>query len=239
MAASGDLPSLEKVGDLKADAVIEKVKKLLALASSSNTHEAELATLKANQLILRHHLDRAQLGQAQELCVVTLMSAPKKNTLMIAVYEILTHFLVKPILFYGRGEVRLEAAGTRAQVELAQYICHFLQVELEKLWREAARLQGLKGLRAKNSFFVGIARGFSEKLHGSRTDLTASDSKALIKVEAELAQNVAHFMGGLSSSHSGQVLDSNAHESGREQGHKLNIRPAVKGSSPTLYLPRS
>jgi hypothetical protein len=167
------------------------------------------------------------------------MSAPKKNTLMIAVYEILTHFLVKPILFYGRGEVRLEAAGTRAQVELAQYICDFLQVELEKLWREAAREQGLKGLRAKNSFLVGIARGFSEKLHGARSDLNPSDSKALVKVEAELAHTVAHFMGGLSSSHSGQVLDSAAHESGREQGHKLNIRPAVKGSSSTLYLPRS
>lgn len=222
-AASGDLPSVQKVGDLRADAVIEKVKKLLALASSSNPHESELATLKANQLILRHHLDRSRLGDQRELCVVTVMSAPKKNALMTAIYEILTHFLVKPILFYGRQEVRLEAAGTREQIELAQYVAGFLQTELARLWKA----QNLKGLRAKNSFYTGVARGYSEKLTNTRSDLTPEESRALVTIERDLAADLKFFMGGLSQSYSGQVLDSGAHERGKAQGRSLNIRPAV------------
>ncbi len=230
-AASGDLPSIQKVGDLKADAVIEKVKKLLALASSSNPHESELATLKANQLILRHHLDRSRLKDERELCVVTVMSAPKKNALMTAIYEILTHFLVKPILFYGRAEVRLEAAGTREQIELAQYVAGFLQVELERLWK----LQDLKGLRAKNSFYTGVARGYSEKLTSTRNELSPEESRALVTIEKDLATDLKFFMGGLSQSYSGQVLDSSAHERGKAQGRNLNIRPAVNSSAGKIF----
>lgn len=231
-AASGDLPSIQKVGDLKADAVIEKVKKLLALASSSNPHESELATLKANQLILRHHLDRSRLKDERELCVVTVMRAPKKNALMTAIYEILTHFLVKPILFYGRQEVRLEAAGTREQIDLAQYVAGFLQTELERLWKQ----QNLKGLRAKNSFYSGVARGYSEKLTSTRNDLTPEESRALVTIENDLAADLKIFLGGLSQSYSGQVLDSGAHEQGKAQGRSLSIRPAMKGNSGALSL---
>ncbi len=231
-AASGDLPSIQKVGDLKADAVIEKVKKLLALASSSNPHESELATLKANQLILRHHLDRSRLSDQRELCVVTVMSAPKKNALMTAIYEILTHFLVKPVLFYGRAVVRLEAAGTREQIELAQYVAGFLQTELERLWKQ----QNLKGLRAKNSFYTGVARGYSEKLTSTRNDLTPEESRALVTIEKDLAADLNFFMGGLSQSYSGQVLDSSAHEQGKAQGRNLSIQPAVKNRSGFMSL---
>jgi predicted SprT family Zn-dependent metalloprotease len=52
-----EVSNLSKVGDLESERVIEKVKKLFMLAQSSNAHEAELATLKANELLLRHNID--------------------------------------------------------------------------------------------------------------------------------------------------------------------------------------
>ena len=37
--------------------IVCKVKKLLALSTSSNTHEAEQATIKSQQLLLKHNID--------------------------------------------------------------------------------------------------------------------------------------------------------------------------------------
>lgn len=45
--------------------VIEKVKKLLALAQSANEHEAALATARAQEMLARHNLDLATVEQAE------------------------------------------------------------------------------------------------------------------------------------------------------------------------------
>lgn len=230
--AKDDLAAIPLEGASHNQAMLAKVKKLLALASSSNQHEAELATLKANQLILRYHLEKSQLTDNAELLVHTVMTAPKKNTLMVAIYDILTHFLVRPMLYFGNKEVRLEVAGPREQLELADYIAQFLQHEFERLWQLE---ENLKGLRAKNSFYLGIARGFSEKLQTSRCDFTEPESRALVKLESDLSQKLQHFLGGLSKSSSGGRLDDRALASGVARGRSLSIHPAVKGKT-TSFL---
>jgi hypothetical protein len=225
---SGDLLAGE-AGDIKADAVIEKVKKLLNLASSSNPHEAELATLKANQLILKHHLSRSDLA-GETIYIKTLLSSPKRTALMMSIYEILSHFLVRPLLHMGRGRALLEAGGTREQVELASYICDYLVEEFEALWKTYAQEHGLKGLREKNSFYIGIARGFNEKLTQSRAKMEVSDSRALVKIEQDLKLKVDAFLGGLSRAQSSQSINQHAQSLGMAAGRELNIRQGVKNS---------
>lgn len=228
---SGDL-SQPHEGDIRADAVIEKVKKLLNLASSSNPHEAELATLKANQLILKHHLSRSDFSN-ETIYIKTLLRALKRTTMMMSVYDILTHFLVRPLLHIGRGEARLEAGGTHEQVELASYICDYLVEEFESLWKKYSLDHGLKGLREKNSFYTGIARGFSEKLQDSRTKMHVNETRALIRIEQDLKLKVDHFLGGLSKAQSSQSIHHHALERGKAAGRELNIRQGVKNSGPT------
>lgn len=235
--ASGDLfaEHAARTGDLVSDALVEKVKKLLALATSDNPHEAELATLKANQLILRHHLGRAQLEDSEaELCVLTVMKSGRKSALMVAIYDILTHFMVKPLLHYGKGEVRLEVIGDRSQVRLADYVAGFLQRELEQLWLRS----GLKGMRAKNSFFTGIARGYRAKLESARKSYPLEDQRALVVVEKVQEGRIQQFMGGFGSSRTGQILDGGALERGKLAGMNLNIHAGLKnGEGKTLALP--
>jgi len=234
--ASDDLLTKEVMGALASQAIVEKVKKLLALASSDNPHEAELATLKANQLILRHHLQRSDFAASDEFVVKTVMVSKKKSALMNACYEILSHFMVSPHLFIGRAEVRLEVAGTREQCELADYIAAFLQTELPQLWQHKAKAEGLQGLRAKNSFYAGIARGFGKKLQASRAHFAASEQTALTRVEAQLSAKVAQFLGSLGKSYSGQRLDPRAHALGVREGSRLSVRPGVRQSSGKTLL---
>jgi len=45
------------------DRIHERVRKLLALSRSSNEHEAEAAALKAQELLQKYHLDRADVEE--------------------------------------------------------------------------------------------------------------------------------------------------------------------------------
>ena len=70
-------------GDLVTERLISKVQKLLELASSSNQHEADLATIKANQMIIQHNLDllnnKKSQGQAEETTFLKRILFSKQN----------------------------------------------------------------------------------------------------------------------------------------------------------------
>ena len=116
-------------GELESEAVIEKIRKLMSLAQSDNEHEAALATVRANQLMLKHNLDAiaASGGPLDEIeyCVRLVIASRRSNPRIAAIGRILREFLVVPV-HTGEG---LEVTGTRANVENAEYIASFLDRE--------------------------------------------------------------------------------------------------------------
>lgn len=225
-----------KEGDIEAERVIEKVKKLLQLAQSSNVHEAELATMKANALLLRHNLDCIQSCDDGPLYMDRVLIQKKKDAKMVAVYEILKHFLVRPVISSGKGQCCLEISGTQTNVKLAVYIAHFLDKELDHLWQESKAEYALQGLRAKNSFLLGIARGFNLKMESSKHDLSVADQKSLVSVEKNLDAKIRQIYGRLSSSRSDHQTDERAGAVGIMKGRSLTIRQGVETSTKGLYL---
>lgn len=220
-----------KVGDLDSERVLEKIKKLLKLAESTNSHEAELATLKANQLLLRHHLDYHQLHDDEELYMDRVLIKPRKEAKMMAIYEILKHFIVRPVLSFGKGSCALEVTGSQTNVKLAHYVANFLDYELDHLWKSAQKETGLSGLRAKNSFFMGVAHGFDEKMKLQKMNFSPDEQKALVVIEKDLESKIGTIYRRLSSSASSQTLDSTANAYGMKKGRELTVRGAVESKS--------
>jgi hypothetical protein len=225
----------EKEGDLVSEKVLEKVKKLLQLAQSSNEHEAELATLKANALLLRHNLDHLQ-DPGETIYLQKLLHQKRKDSKMAAIYDILKHFIVKVVISHGRGTCCLEVSGSLTNVKLASYVAEFLNQEFDHLWESARKEHGLQGLRAKNSFFVGIARGFNDKMEKSKAQFSPEDHKALIKVEKELHSRIHEIYGRLGTSRSGAQTDYEASQLGFQKGKGLTIRQGIESSAKSLYL---
>lgn len=60
----------------KRDAIIEKIKKLLRLAKSSNEHEAALAAARAQELLAKHNLDECDFSEYEPPKEAGLASAP-------------------------------------------------------------------------------------------------------------------------------------------------------------------
>lgn len=235
--ATMDLESanLDKEGDLHSEKVLEKVKKLLQLAQSSNAHEAELATLKANELLLRHNLDYLK-DRDEPIYMDRLLIQARKDSKLTAIYEILRHFIVKPVISMGRNTCSLEVSGSLTNVKLAGYVANFLNQELDHMWEEARKEHGFSGLREKNSFFLGVAKGFDLKMRKAKESYSTEDRKALVVVEKQLDVDIQMIYRRLTFTRSGHQSDARANQHGMEKGQNLTIRNAVEGKAKNLFL---
>ncbi len=231
-----DLANDSKEGDLESEKILIRVQKLLKLAESSNAHEAELATIKANELLIKHSLSHVQTQREETIYLDRLLFYPKNNSKLVAIYEILTHFLVRPVISHGHKLCCLEICGPKTNVVLARYVAEFLDHQLDFLWEEARKEHQLSGLRAKNSFMLGIATGFHEKMKRTENELTPDDKKALVIVKNQLELNLELVYKRLSSTRSSHQMDQKARSAGVEKGKKLTINKGVETKSKGLQL---
>lgn len=221
-----DMENNRYVGNLDSEKLIIKIKNLLKLAESDNEHEASLATLKANQLLLKHNLKNIKLDNSLTY-VDTVYESKRYNSKMSSIYKILEHFMVRPIIVYKTNSVTIEVTGKKENIELASYLAGFLDMEFERLWFSKKHL---KGLRAKNSFFTGIALGFCEKLNLAKNSFSEEESKSLTKISNDLSLIHKKIHQGMSNFGSSRTNDHNALINGKEAGKNLNINPAIKSN---------
>lgn len=222
-----NLKSLEKVKNNHVD-LLNKVKKLLALAASDNVHESEMATMKANKLLMEHNLSLInQVDRENEVVVKRVLTATKKNAKHIAIYEILKTFYVSPVFNHGRGIFYLEIVGSFENTEIAEYVANFLDSELDRLWLITKKTSKLSGIVAKNSFFRGISKGYTEKIQQQKAN--SPYQKDLIIIDKNLNQNLKMVYNRLGSSYSSDLKShEKAHHLGLQTGSKLSINPGLK-----------
>jgi hypothetical protein len=235
MSASMDLFQEEekRVGELSNEKIITRIKKLLSLANSENVHEAELATLKANQLLLKFNLQNLHYTEESLYYSKSILTQKRKNALMDAIYSIIKHFMVKPIFRYAKGEVRLDVTGPKENIELAEYVCDYLVHTLEDLWKKETTL---KGQRAKNSFFLGVAEGYNQKMNMVNTELKKEYGTELMVIEKALEEAFFGINRSVRGSSSSGQLDHHSYGKGTSRGRNLNIKRGIKNKSKTFLL---
>lgn len=232
-----ELENEKRIGNLKHDKVMTKIKALLKLAQSDNIHEAQLATVKANQLLIKYNIE--QLGQndeEEEFYSEVVFTAKRKNSKLIAIYDILKHFLVRPVLIYGQKQISIEVSGSLQNIELADYVASFLDHEMDRLWDIEKKINQLKGLRAKNSFYHGLAKGYDSKMQSIQNEMDSSSSKQLILIQNNLDEKMKLIYRRLSHTQSQSKIDSNAFNNGISRGKNLTINQALKNKSKNLLL---
>lgn len=233
-----ELANNELTGDLKTEKMISKIKNLLRLSQSDNEHEAKLATVKANELMLKHNLERVSCfknrdpeSHEETIYIDTVYTSKKRNSKLSAIYSVLTHFLVSPVINYTSEGVRLEIAGNKTNIEIGKYIAEFLNRELDKLWAIAKYKNNLKGLKQKNSFFAGVARGFDQKMHQQNSNLSSQESSSLILIKEDLKIKTDKIYGRLRSSTSKNTIDRTSLNLGQNAGKNLTIHKGLTSTN--------
>ncbi len=226
---------------IEESSVLRKVQKLMALTSSSHKHEAEQAMIKSQQLLLKHNLESTYIGgeDDEKIGMKRILKQKKETAKMRAIASILKTFFVSVVYNRGGGFTYLEILGTPVNLEIAEYVAQVLEPELENLWDRAQQSARLKGSVAKNSFFLGIARGYCDKIQALKQEYTSGTVHALVALEKKLLDAQAMVYPRLSSKRSAARFCQTSSALGEKMGRQLNINPAIhqQGSaSPTLLL---
>ena len=177
-------------------AIIEKVKKLMALANNNdNEHQAEAAMAKAMELLAAHNLDMAQIGK-------TAKGAQRKDNklkgglygwqrnLWQAVSELnfCMYWSIKGLQRGSTYEHRI--LGSEVNVLSAQIMAEYLQGTVERLAREYAKVH-FPGqsifIRDMIAYREGVATRVAERLRTLRAERVREDERK--KREAQATRN--------------------------------------------------
>lgn len=219
------------------DKVLERIRKLLALAGSQNQHEAELAMKKAHELMLRHNIEMTRAKANDTYCVAHLGDPDKRgNRVEDAVMALLTeYFFVKVIRIpvylplKGKRGSLFELAGTRANLEMAKHVYEFLLGTAERLWQANRQDARVQSGRDRLSYQSGVIRGFHDKLSEERVELVGTG--LVWRGDAQL-DDFYHSRHPRITSRRRTVRMSEAHSAGREAGRTIVLhRPIENGPS--------
>ena len=181
--AAGDLPesgATDPGGNQQTEAgrqFIRRIGKLLALAGSNNEHEAAVAMEKASLLLARHNLQQVQEEAQSGLTSLIINTGSKRLerwqqkicALLLRFFyvKVVTASLYDPL--QDSQHKTIEIFGREENVAIAEYCYAFLAGQLASLWRQnRIRITG-KGIRARNSYYLGLLQGFYDKLLAQET----------------------------------------------------------------------
>lgn len=218
---------------IEESAIFRKVQKLMALSNSSNENEAEQAMIKSQQLLLKHNIEEKYISGEEEekIFLKRIIKQKKKDAKIRAIAHILETFFVSVVYHRSEDAMHLEILGTATNVEIAEYVASFLDVELDKLWKHAQQFANLKGTIAKNSFLLGIAQGYCNKIQALKRAYSHDVTNALMVIEKQLVDAKAMAYGRLSTSRSNASYCPESSALGQIMGKQLNINPAINKSS--------
>jgi Protein of unknown function (DUF2786)/SprT-like family len=232
-AAGAPAIATDAPADASTDRVLDRIRKLLALAGSPNEHEAEIAMRKAHELMLRHNIEASATRVERHYEVRHLGDPARRGTRVDAeVAGLLAEFFFVKVIrvpvylpLLGKSGLVYEIAGTRANVEMASHVYAFLLATAERLWRENRHDARVRSGRDRLAYQSGVVGGFREKLLSERQDLKQT---GLVWVgDRDLngfyRRRHPHIV---SRSHS--VRLNGAHAAGREAGRSVILHKPVE-----------
>ncbi|MDQ3339609.1 MAG: SprT-like domain-containing protein [Myxococcota bacterium] len=238
-AAGAPLPSTD--GDSAAARTLERIRKLLALAASSNQHEAEIAMRRAHELMLRHNIEHVAYDSGYE---VRHLGDPLKRTNRVETEVMLLlgdYFFVKvirvPVYIPQAGKTGnvYEIAGTRANVEMAEHVYYFMLQTADRLWAANRTDARVRNGRDRLAYQSGVVRGFREKLGAERKELRGTGLVWLGDGNLEHFYRARHPRIVTRRTY---VRMGGAHAAGREAGRTVILHKPVTSTSPSDGAPR-
>ncbi len=150
--------------------LLEKIRKLLAMADSANEHEALVALQMASSIMEKYNLDGSADLETKEITYRIIRTGKKRiDGYQRTIASILSRYF-KVTLICSRlydpvaDEVHktFEIFGRSDNVEVAEHCFSFLQNRLAYLWQMNRARFSNSGRSARKSYYLGILHGFSD-----------------------------------------------------------------------------
>jgi len=229
---------------METNPVIEKIRKLLALANSCNEHEAALAASHAQRLLSEHNLAMADIESEQKPQSADKVETAVSKTLPKWVRHlsagVCSAFDCQAIHHPALG--RMTFIGVGADVQIAAYTFAYLDKTVRKLCSSYIRQHVNAGAPnrqrelMRQSYYLGAVTTITGRLREQkvRTPITPG---ALVPVKAGLIKKTIAEMGPIRTVHSRKsYINSHAYSTGQQDGRQVGIHKGVTGSSPAQKI---
>ena len=218
--------------------VLDRIRKLLALAASANQHEAEQAMRRAHELMLRHNIEAAGAAHRAGYDVRHVGDPHKRlDRVQHAIAGLLAEFFFVKVIQVpvylprlGKRGSTFELVDTHANLEMAVHVFEFLRGTATRLWQQNAAIDArVRSGRDRLSYETGVIGGFREKLLAERTALRGT---GLVWVgDADLDRFYRDRHPRITTRQRTVRLDG-AHAAGREAGRTIVLhKPVTHGPS--------
>lgn len=211
---------------------IDKIRKLLALSSSSNEHEAELALSKAHALLAAHNLTLADIPEdteehSQQFRVNEFESEIKsKENWVRALAGVMTELHTVRCLRDHANYYSFVGTDTNGTAAAIMFEWLF---DLINDWARTAAKTHPKDERkhARNSYKIGIVGTLGRRVKELHAAQSSTNLPAVITT---LERNNQEFLDEkYSNLRQGRAVSLNIHHQaayrqGREDGHKVNLQ---------------
>lgn len=237
-AASGEfVPLAARVAgetDPRQARTLGRVRKLLALAASSNRHEAELALLRAREYAGRNRVELPGEGRG---LVSVFAGAPALRhgrdeyllaSLVTGAWEVYGIWVPAWVRGRGRMGTALEISGSPAQVRLAGYAHEFVRRHIETEWARYDAGRRL-GARRRADFACGVIEGFRAKLERAGKSPAAGEAVVRTGRDPHFARYLAaRYPRRTTIRRGGGRVDPGVHRDGVAAGERLVIRDGLE-----------
>lgn len=209
----------------KEEVVIEKIRKLLALADESRNNseeEAIRAAMKAQSLMAKYDIDIRQVRDADKICEEMLRTEInfKKNS----GYNIKWRFTLAPIIaqnfrvkFFAVNKDRVAFYGHKTDVEIAESVFNFIFAMGNKLsvkYYYQCQKEGKNTRGVINEWLMGFCQGLRDELEKQCVALALVIPQDVEDGYTEMSKNFVTF----NSSIRARSFSKEAFDHGRTEG---------------------
>ena len=229
------------MGNQEINKVIDKIRKCLALATSSNEHEAQRAAQKAHELLIRHNLSMQQIEQKEEEYVEKAVDRkifPKAYEKFIHAI-LMEYFFVKIFISKTINDNFLKTndkpswydritfiLGTESNVQIASYVRSFLIQKFYELWLDYKRRTSAPP-RQEQSYYFGLYEGLCEKLASQKSYIENEMGLTIIS-DPKLEELTKHVQ---TKKNKPVKIDPFSYNDGIEDGKKIKIQRGITEKS--------
>lgn len=215
--------------------IIEKIKKLLALANSSNEHEAALAASHAQRLLSEHNLAMADIEATHKPdkadTVETTVSKTLPKWLRYLSAGVSTAFDCQAVHHPATGKMTFIGVG--ADVQIAVYTFAYLDRTVRKLCTNYMKHHVSTAIANRHrelhrqSYYLGAVSTITTRLREQKIQ-TPITTGALIPVKEGLIRQAMNEIGTLRTVKSRRsYINSDAYTKGQSDGRQVGIHHGI------------
>lgn len=218
---------------------LEKIRKLLNLASSSNENEASLAMSRVREIYARYNLEKSSVTSDEFYHAYIKTNRKRLHTYEQKIMSILVnHYMVEVIVgsaYCPQQQTRLrtiELIGRKENVLMAEYVFEFLKNYIFTKAHEKKKQEGVFPASIAKAYHLGLLTGFDEKLTQQielKENVDVKQSLAVFSKDPQIKQYIAKIHPRLVSVASqARLKNKDVFDTGRREGQNLTIHRPIE-----------